>query len=88
MQQYILFLTGFKNAYVSVRKEVLHNTLTQFVITMKLVRLIRMCLYETCGAVRIAKHFHRAFPVQNGHKHGGTFITITFQLHFRIRVCH
>jgi len=53
---------------------------------MKLVMLIRMFLCETCGEVRIGKRLHRAFSVQNGQKQGGTFITITFQLCFRI--CH
>lgn len=52
-----MFLTGFKKDYVSVRKEVLHNILTQFVIPMKLVMLIRMLLYETRGEVRITGHF-------------------------------
>jgi len=35
---------GFKKAYDSVRREVLHNTLTEFGVTMELVRLIKMCL--------------------------------------------
>jgi hypothetical protein len=39
--------------------------------------LIRMFLCETCGEVRIGKHLHTALPVQNSHKQGGTFITIT-----------
>jgi len=34
----------FKEAYDSVQREVLHNIFIEFGITMKLVRLIKMCL--------------------------------------------
>jgi hypothetical protein len=37
--------TDFKKAYDSVRREVLYNSL------MKLVRLVKMCLNETCSRV-------------------------------------
>jgi hypothetical protein len=37
----------FKKAYDSVRREVLYNILIEFVVPMKLVRLIKMCLNET-----------------------------------------
>jgi hypothetical protein len=37
----------FKKAYDSVRREVLYNILIELGITMKLVRLIKMCLNET-----------------------------------------
>ena len=37
----------FKKAYDSVRREVLYNILTEFDITMTLVRLIKMCPKET-----------------------------------------
>jgi hypothetical protein len=38
----------FKKAYDSVRREVLYNNLIEFGVPMKLVRLIKMCLNETC----------------------------------------
>jgi hypothetical protein len=46
----------FKKAYDSVRREVLYNILIEFGVPMKLVRLIKMCLNETYGTVRIGKH--------------------------------
>jgi hypothetical protein len=41
-----LFL-DIKKAYDSVRREVLYNILTEFHVSMKAVRLIKMCLNET-----------------------------------------
>jgi hypothetical protein len=61
-------LTGFKKAYGSVRREILYNTLIKFGIPMKLVRLINMCLNETCGRVRVGKHLSDMFPITNGLK--------------------
>ena len=46
----------FKKAYDAVRRKVLYNTLIQFGIPMKLVRLIKMCLNETYSRVRVGKH--------------------------------
>ena len=42
----------FNKAYDSVRKEVLYKILIEFGIPIKLVRLIKMCLKETCSTVR------------------------------------
>ena len=41
---------AFKKAYDSVRTEVLYNILIEFGIPTKLVRLIKMCLTETCSS--------------------------------------
>jgi hypothetical protein len=40
-------LIGFKMAYDSVRREVLYSIVTELGVPMKLIRLIKMCLYET-----------------------------------------
>jgi purine nucleoside phosphorylase len=37
----------FKKAYDSVRREVLYNILIEFGVSMKVVRLIKMCLNGT-----------------------------------------
>jgi hypothetical protein len=47
----------FKKAYVSIKKEVLYNILIESGGTMKLVRLIKMCLIETNSKVHIGKYF-------------------------------
>jgi hypothetical protein len=41
----------FKQAYDSVRRKVLYNILIELGVPMKLVRLIKMCLYETYSKV-------------------------------------
>jgi hypothetical protein len=47
----------------------LYNILLKFGIVMKLVRLIKMCLNETYGKVRIG-NLSDKFSIQNGVKHG------------------
>jgi hypothetical protein len=61
-----LFL-DFKKVHDSDRSKVLYNILI-FGITMKLVRLIKMCLNEVYSTVRIGKHLSEMFPIRNGSK--------------------
>jgi hypothetical protein len=58
----------FKKAYDSVRREVLYNILFEFGISLKLVRLIKMCLNETYSRVQVGKHLSDRFPIKNGLK--------------------
>jgi hypothetical protein len=46
----------FKNDYHPVNREVVYNILIEFVVPMKLVRLIKICLNETYSKVCISKH--------------------------------
>ena len=68
----------FKKAYDSVRREVLYNTLNEFGILMKLVRLINMCLTETYSRVRLGKNLSDMFPVRNGLKQGDALSPLIF----------
>ena len=58
----------FKKAYDSVRREVLYNILIEFSIPMKLERLIKKCLTETCSTVRAGKYLSDMFPIRDGLK--------------------
>jgi len=60
--------TNFKQAYDSVRREVLYNNRTEFGFHMKLVRLSKMCLNVTYSAVWVRKHLSDIFPIRNGLK--------------------
>jgi hypothetical protein len=53
---------SFKEAYIPVRREVLYNILFEFGVPMKIVRLITMCLNETCSEVCIGDLI---FPIRN-----------------------
>jgi hypothetical protein len=73
--------------YDSVRREVLYNILIKFGITMKLVRLIKMCLNETYSKVCFGKHLFNTFPILNCLKQGDTLSSLLFNsgLEYTIR---
>jgi hypothetical protein len=68
----------FKKAYDSVRREVLYSILIEFGIPMKLVRLIKMYLNETCSKIHIGKDLSDSFPIQNGLKQGDALSPLLF----------
>ena len=68
----------FKKAYDSFRREVLCNILIEFGITVKLVRLIEMCLTETYNIVRVGKNLSDMFPIRNGLKQGDALSPLLF----------
>jgi hypothetical protein len=49
--------------------------------------MIKMCLNETCGKIRIGKHLSDIFPVQNGLKQGDALppLHFNFALEYAIR---
>jgi len=74
----------FKKAYDSVRR-VLYNTLIEFGICMKLVRLIKVCLTETYSRVQVGKNLSHMFPVRNGLKQDDlTPLLFNFTLEYAI----
>ena len=58
----------FKKAHDSVRKEALYNILSEIGNTMKLVRLMKLCLNESYSGVRVGIHLSDMFPIRNGLK--------------------
>jgi sorting nexin-29 len=83
---YQIFI-DFKKAYDSVRREVLHIILTEFGVTMKLDRLIKIRLNERYRKVRIGKHLSYNFSIQNGLKQGDALapLLLNFALEYTIR---
>ena len=73
------FLIDFKKAYDSFKREVLYNIHIVFGITKKLVRLIKMCLTETCSRVRAGKNLSDIFPIRNGLKQGDALSPLLFK---------
>jgi hypothetical protein len=77
----------FKNAYDSVRREVLYSILIEFGIPRKLVGLIIMCLNETYSTVHVVKYQSDRFPIQNGLKQEDALspLLFNFALEYAIR---
>jgi hypothetical protein len=59
----------------------------EFGVSMKLFRLIQMCLNETYSKVHIDKHLSNSFPFQNGLKQGDALspLLFNFALEYAIR---
>jgi len=59
----------------------------QSLVSMKLVRLIKMCLNETYSRVRVSKHLSDKFPIKNGLKEGDALSPLLFNcaLEYAIR---
>jgi len=66
----------FKKGCDSVSREVLYNIPIESGFPMKLVRLIKMCLNETCSKVQVGKHL--SFPIKNGLKQGDALLPLLF----------
>jgi hypothetical protein len=45
----------FKKAYDWISREVFYNNFNELGILMKLVKLLKMCLYETCTTIQVGK---------------------------------
>ena len=50
--------------FIDVRSEVLYNMLFGHDITIKVVKLTKMCLNETCSRVHVGEHLSHMFPVE------------------------
>jgi hypothetical protein len=64
----------------------LYKVLTEFGIPMKLVRLVKVCLTETCSRVRVAKHLSDMFPTRKCLKQGDVLkpFLFNFSLEYEI----
>jgi hypothetical protein len=71
---------------IMIRREVSYNILIEFGASMKLLRLIIMCLNEKYSKIRVGKHFVDNFPIQNGQKQDAlSSLLFNFALEYAIR---
>ena len=65
----------------------MYNTLIEFSIPTKLVRLIKMCLTEMYSRVQVGKNLSDMFPIRNGIKQGDALmpLLLNFALEYAIK---
>ena len=56
----------------------MYNILIEFSIPMKVVRLIKMCLNETCDRVQVGKNLSGMFPIRLGLKQADALSPLLF----------
>jgi hypothetical protein len=56
----------------------LYNILIDFGNTMKLEKIIKICLSETYSRFRLSKHLSDMFPIRIGLKQGDAFSPLLF----------
>jgi hypothetical protein len=76
-----------KEVYNLVRREVLYSIPLEFVVHMKLLKLIKICLNEAHSKVRMGKYLSDKFPTQNGLEQGNasSLLIFNFALEYAIR---
>ena len=73
------FFIDYKKTYHSVRWNVLYNILIAFGIPIKLLKLIKMSLTETCSRDQLGKNLSDIFHIRNGLKQGYTLSPLPFK---------
>jgi hypothetical protein len=63
----------FKEAYDSFQREVLYSILVELLCTMKIVKVIKVCLNATYSNVSKGKNLSDAFHIQKVLKQGDVF---------------
>ena len=56
----------------------MYNILIEIGIPMKLSRLLKMCLNDTCSSFRIGKRLSDMFPIRNGLIQGDALSSLIF----------
>ena len=66
---------------------ILYNILTEFGITMQLIRLTKMCPNESYSRVQVGKHLSDMFSIKNSLKQGDALspFLLNFALEYTIR---
>jgi hypothetical protein len=67
-----------RKVYASVRREVFYVIRIEFVIPIKLIRLIKVYLNETYSRVRVGKHLSDMFHIKNVLKQGDSVLSLLF----------
>jgi hypothetical protein len=70
-----------------LREELFTKFLLEFDISKKLVRLIKVCLNETCSKVHVGKLLSDKFPIHSGLKQGDALspLLFNFSLEYAMR---
>ncbi|KAL4152688.1 hypothetical protein QTP88_000521 [Uroleucon formosanum] len=76
---HLLFI-DYKQAYNSINREVLWDTLITFGIPAKIVKMIKLCMNKTRCKVRFNQHISDEFEVKTGLRQGDALSPILFNI--------
>lgn len=74
----------FKKAYDSTKRNKMYQILVFLGVPKKLVKLVRVCLNESSGRVRVGDNVSEPFQIRDGLKQGDGLSTTLFQFKFGI----
>jgi len=75
-----MLIIDYKQAYDTVNRETIWNTLIIFEVPTKIVIMIKLCMNKTRCKVKFNQHFSDEFEIKTGLQEGDTLSPVFFNI--------